>query len=189
MRAVKSEPQHLPAVGNEIWDGIRSEFGLLEQDEFEAHFETLFNDPEPLLRQAVRVFIDEDTLFPGFQIVGGALSPAILALFDEALELQVPHNVSAAWMVTPPARSRQPAPRGSAHDKSAPSDTRRSRRQLAKVQNFGAIPRPEGSLSPQALIPTGEPATNKPTSRPLCTRCWNHPSRTDTSDLWGRTTS
>jgi hypothetical protein len=56
---------------------------LLEPDEFEAHFETLFNDPEPFLRQAARVLIDEDALFPGFQIVDGALSPAVLALFEK----------------------------------------------------------------------------------------------------------
>lgn len=94
------ETRHWPAVGIEIWDRIRSEFGLLTQDEFEAHFETLFNDPEPFLRQAVRVFIDDDALFPGFQIVDGLLSPTVLALFEKALELDVPHNIFASWMVT-----------------------------------------------------------------------------------------
>lgn len=83
----------------------------MTQDEFEAHFEALFNDPEPFLQQGVRVFIGDDALFQGFQIIDGILSPTVLALFEKALELQVPHNVFAAWMVTPlpDAGGRRPA--------------------------------------------------------------------------------
>jgi hypothetical protein len=101
VRMVKPERSQWPAFGDEIWDRSRLDFGLMAQDAFEAQVEALYNDPEPVLRKAVQVFIEEDTLYPGFQIIDGALSPAVLALFDEALELQVPHNVSAAWMVTP----------------------------------------------------------------------------------------
>jgi hypothetical protein len=110
VRIVKPEPRIWPAVGDVVWDRIRSEFGLMTQDEFEAQFETLFNDPEPFLRQAVRVFTGDDTLFPGFQIIDGILSPAVVALFDKALELQVPHNVFAAWMVTPLPGKNYPRP-------------------------------------------------------------------------------
>jgi hypothetical protein len=81
----------------------------MTQDAFEAQFDALYNDPEPILRQAVRVFMGEDTLFPGFQIIDGALSPTVLALFDKALELQVPTTCS------PPGWSlRYPTPEAGA---------------------------------------------------------------------------
>lgn len=47
------------------------------------------------------MFIGDETLFPGFQIIDGILSPTVLALFEKALELQVPHNVFAVWMALP----------------------------------------------------------------------------------------
>lgn len=90
-----------PDVGDNVWNRIRDEFGLLTEDQFEAHVEALYGDAGPFLQRAVRVFIGDDTLFPGFQLVNGLPSEAVTALFRQALELQIPHNVFAAWMVTP----------------------------------------------------------------------------------------
>lgn len=84
-----------------MWDRIRDEFGLLTEDQFEVHVEALYGDAEPFLQRAVRVFIGDDTFFPGFQLVNGLPSETVTALFRQALELHVPHNVFAAWMVTP----------------------------------------------------------------------------------------
>lgn len=102
-------------------------------------FQTLFNNPEPFLQQGVRIFTGDDTLFPGFQIVDGILSPTVLALFEKALELQVPHNVFSAWMATPPTRCRRPATRGPIGMARSAHPETRGVRPLAQVQNFGAI--------------------------------------------------
>jgi hypothetical protein len=104
---VKDEPRYWPDVGDDVWDRIRTEFGLLTEDDLEMHFETLYGDPEPTMRRLVRVFVGAETLFPGFQIVDGQPSPVVLALFVQALELKIPHNVFAAWMVTPVRRGSQ----------------------------------------------------------------------------------
>ena len=90
-----------PAVGENVWSRIRDEFGLLTDEEMERHFEALYGDPDPYLQEAVRVFIGDGTFFPGFQLVNGEPSATVLALFRQAMELKVPHNVFAAWMVTP----------------------------------------------------------------------------------------
>lgn len=97
-----------PAVPDSIWDRIREEFTLPDLDEIELHFETLYGDPAPMMHQVFRVFIDEGTFCPGFQFKDGLLDPAVLRLFRQAMELGVPHNVFAAWMITP-LRSVQPA--------------------------------------------------------------------------------
>lgn len=98
-----------PDVGDNVWNRIRDEFGLLTEDQFEAHVETLYGDAEPFLQRAVRVFIGDDTFFPGFQFVGGMPSPVVTDLFAQAMGLQIPHNVFAAWMVTPVRpRSQRP---------------------------------------------------------------------------------
>jgi hypothetical protein len=59
-------------------------------------------DPEPVMRQLVRVFIDDGTYCPGFQFLpGGQLHPQVIDLFGRALELQIPHNYFTLWMITP----------------------------------------------------------------------------------------
>ena len=59
-------------------------------------------DPEPVMRQLVRVFIDDGTFCPGFQFLpGGQLHPTVLTLFQRAMDLDIPHNYFTAWMVTP----------------------------------------------------------------------------------------
>lgn len=90
-----------PAVGENVWARIRDEFGLRTGDEVEAHFEALYGDADPYLQQAVRVFIGDEAFFPGFQFHEGVFHPTVLALFRQAVDLKVPHNVFAAWMVTP----------------------------------------------------------------------------------------
>jgi hypothetical protein len=59
-------------------------------------------DPEPVVRQLVRVFIDDGTYCPGFQFLpGGQLHPTVLTLFQRAMVLQIPHNYFTVWMITP----------------------------------------------------------------------------------------
>lgn len=60
----------------------------------------LMEDPEPVMQQLVRV-IDDGTFCPGFQFLpGGQLQPTVMALFQRALDRQIPHNFTL-WMVTP----------------------------------------------------------------------------------------
>jgi hypothetical protein len=60
----------------------------------------LMEDPEPVMRQLVRV-VDDGTYCPGFQFLpGGQLHPTVMGLFDRAMELQIPHNYFTLWMVT-----------------------------------------------------------------------------------------
>ena len=57
-----------------------------------------------MLRQLVRVFIEEGTYGPGFQFLpDGQLHPAVVSLFRHAMELKIPHNYFTAWMITPTA--------------------------------------------------------------------------------------
>ncbi|NSX38937.1 hypothetical protein HTS88_21415 [Pseudarthrobacter oxydans] len=87
-----------PAIGDDVWDRIRSEFGLPSLEDVTRRFQASSDQPLPSF---VRVFIGEGTFCPGFQFQDGDPVPAVLRLFDAALELKVPHNVFAAWMVTP----------------------------------------------------------------------------------------
>ncbi|MBE4720123.1 hypothetical protein DAD99_18865 [Pseudarthrobacter sp. AB1] len=94
-----------PAVPERIWDSIREEFTLPTSADLEAHFRAL-GDPEAM-RRAVRVFIGEGTFCPGFQLKDGLLHEPVVRLFDQAMSLKIPHNVFAAWMVSPlPAECR-----------------------------------------------------------------------------------
>ncbi|MET3172774.1 UNVERIFIED_ORG: hypothetical protein ABIB52_000602 [Arthrobacter sp. UYCu721] len=88
-----------PAVPERIWDSIREEFTLPTAADLETHFQAL-GDPEAM-RRAVRVFIGEGTFCPGFQLKDGLFHEPVLRLFDQAMALKIPHNVFAAWMVSP----------------------------------------------------------------------------------------
>jgi hypothetical protein len=71
----------------------------------------LMEDPEPVMRQLVRVFIDDGTFCPGFQFLpGGQLQPTVTALFSRAMELDIPHNYFTLWMITPSGPWPGPAP-------------------------------------------------------------------------------
>jgi hypothetical protein len=93
------------AVPEHICDSIREEFTLPTAADLETHFQSL-GGPEAV-RRAVRVFIGEDTFCPGFQLKDGHFHEPVLRPFDQAKSLKIPHNVFAAWMVSPlPAEYR-----------------------------------------------------------------------------------
>ncbi|MET4143754.1 hypothetical protein [Arthrobacter sp. UYCo732] len=89
-----------PAVGDAVWDRIRDEFTLPDLA-VEARFFELTGNPAPLMRQLIRVFIGDGVFCPGFQFREGLPDPAAVAIFGRAMDLAVPHNVFAAWMITP----------------------------------------------------------------------------------------
>jgi hypothetical protein len=89
-------------INDQTWAGIRTEFTLPTLQQVRRRLSELMEDPEPVMRQLVRVFIDDGTFCPGFQFLpGGQLHPQVIELFRRALELQIPHNYFTLWMVTP----------------------------------------------------------------------------------------
>jgi hypothetical protein len=96
---VRAEPHYWPAVPEQVWDSIREEFTLPTAADTENHLRSL-GEPEGM-RRTVRVFIGEESFCPGFQLKDAILHEPVLRLFDHAMALKVPHNVFAAWMVSP----------------------------------------------------------------------------------------
>jgi hypothetical protein len=89
-------------ISDQTWAGIRTEFTLPTLEQVRRRLSELMEDPEPVMRQLVRVFIDDGTFCPGFQFLpGGQLHPTVTALFRRAMELGIPHNYFTVWMVTP----------------------------------------------------------------------------------------
>jgi hypothetical protein len=89
-------------ISEQTWAGIRAEFTLPTLKQVHHRLSELMEDPEPVMRQLVRVFIDDGTFCPGFQFLpGGQLHPTVTALFRKAMELDIPHNYFTLWMVTP----------------------------------------------------------------------------------------
>jgi hypothetical protein len=89
-------------INDQTWAGIRAEFKLPTLQQVHRRLSELVEDPEPVMRQLVRVFIDDGTFCPGFQFLpGGQLHPQVIGLFGRALELQIPHNYFTVWMITP----------------------------------------------------------------------------------------
>jgi hypothetical protein len=89
-------------ISHQTWAAIRTEFTLPTLAQVRRRLSELMEDPEPVMRQLVRVFIDEGTFCPGFQFLsGGQLRPTVVELFERAMELQIPHNYFTLWMVTP----------------------------------------------------------------------------------------
>jgi len=85
-----------------VWEEIRNEFTLPTLDQVRAKLSAETADPELVMRQLVRVFIDDGTFCPGYQFRDdGQLHPTVLALFTRALELKIAHNYFGAWMITP----------------------------------------------------------------------------------------
>lgn len=86
----------------QLWKTIREEFGLPALTQVRERLEASLPDPEPALRQLVRVFIDEGTFCPGFQFQRDlSLDPVVVRLFQRAIELRIPHNYFALWMMPP----------------------------------------------------------------------------------------
>jgi hypothetical protein len=89
-------------ISDQTWKRIRAEFTLPSLAQVHRRLSELMEDPEPVMQQLVRVFIDDGTFCPGFQFLpGGQLHPTVTALFRRAMELQVPHNCFTLWMITP----------------------------------------------------------------------------------------
>ncbi|AOT05983.1 hypothetical protein [Arthrobacter sp. U41] len=89
-------------INDQTWAGVRTEFTLPTLAQVHRRLSELMEDPEPVMRQLVRVFIDDGTFCPGFQFLPrGQLQPPVTALFRRAMELDIPHNYFTLWMVTP----------------------------------------------------------------------------------------
>jgi hypothetical protein len=89
-------------ISDQTWEEIRTEFTLPALEQVRRRLSELMEDPEPVMQQLVRVFIDEGTFCPGFQfLAGGGLHPTVVDLFKRAMELKIPHNYFTVWMVTP----------------------------------------------------------------------------------------
>ena len=88
-------------ISDQTWAAIRNEFTLPALAQVHRRLSELMEDPEPVMRQLVRVFLDDGTFCPGFQFLpGGQLQPTVAALFRRAMELDIPHNFTL-WMITP----------------------------------------------------------------------------------------
>ena len=89
-------------INDQTWAAIRAEFTLPALEQVHRRLSELMENPEPLMRQLVRVFLADGTFCPGFQFLpGGQLQPTVTALFQRAMELEIPHNYFAVWMITP----------------------------------------------------------------------------------------
>jgi hypothetical protein len=85
-----------------VWEEIRNEFALPTLERVRAKLLAETGDPEPVMRQLVRVFIGDGTFCPGYQFQDdGQLHPTVLVLFARAMELKIAHNYFSAWMITP----------------------------------------------------------------------------------------
>ena len=91
-------------VPEEVWESVRTEFALPTLEQVRRRLAELMEDPAPVMRQLIRIFIGEGTYCPGFQFLpDGQLHPAVVSLFGHAMELKIPHNYFTAWMITPSA--------------------------------------------------------------------------------------
>ncbi len=83
-------------VPEQLWERIRNEFRLPSLEQVRERLSTVQEDPEPVIWQLFRVFIDEGTYCPGFQFRPGlTLEPVVVALFERAMQLGIPHNCGA----------------------------------------------------------------------------------------------
>jgi hypothetical protein len=88
-------------ISDQTWAGIRTEFTLPTLAQVHRRLSELMEDPEPVMRQLVRV-IGDGTFCPGYQFQDdGLLHPTVLVLFARAMELKIAHNYFSAWMITP----------------------------------------------------------------------------------------
>ncbi len=91
-------------VSDQVWESIRAEFTLPTLEQVRRRLAELMEDPDPVMRQLVRVFIGEGTYCPGFQsLPGGQVHSTVEKLFQRAMALKIPHNYFTVWMITPSA--------------------------------------------------------------------------------------
>ncbi len=90
-------------IPEQLWDRIRDEFGLPSLEQVRERLSAVQEDPEPAMGQLVRVFFpDGGTYCPGYQFRPDlTLNPVVAELFERALELRIPHNYFALWMMVP----------------------------------------------------------------------------------------
>lgn len=90
-----------PIPGQLWWERIREDFNLPTLGQVRERLSTVVEDPEPVMQQLVRV-IDEGTYCPGFQFHPDlSLNMAVVGLFQRAMDLRIPHNYFALWMMPP----------------------------------------------------------------------------------------
>lgn len=90
-------------VPEQLWERIRTEFHLPGLEQVRERLSAVHEDPEPVMRQLVRVFFtDGGTYCPGFQFRPDlTLNPVVTSLFERAMELRIQHNYFALWMMVP----------------------------------------------------------------------------------------
>ncbi|GGJ39921.1 hypothetical protein [Paenarthrobacter histidinolovorans] len=89
-------------VPEQLWERIRNEFHLPTLEQVRERFASVHEDPEPAMRQLVRVFIGEGTYCPGYQFRADlSLNPVVTGLHEQAMLLRIPHNYFALWMMVP----------------------------------------------------------------------------------------
>ncbi|MDP9903153.1 hypothetical protein [Arthrobacter bambusae] len=89
-------------VPEQLWERIRDEFGLPALEQVRERLSPIYEDPEPVMRQLVRIFLDEGTYCPGFQFCTDlSLNQLVVELFHRAVELRIPHNYFTLWMMLP----------------------------------------------------------------------------------------
>ena len=115
-------------IPEQLWARIRNEFHLPSLEQVREKYSALHEDPEPLIRQLVRVFTADGTTYcPGYQFRPNlTLDPVVLALFERAMELRIPHNYFALWMMV-----SSPALQGS-----RPVDLRNNSGKTQTLQTF-----------------------------------------------------
>ncbi|KRE72670.1 hypothetical protein [Arthrobacter sp. Soil762] len=90
----------LPIPG-QLWERIRDEFSIPALDQVRQRLSAVHEDPDSVMRQPVRVFIEDGTYCPGFQFHADlSLNLTVVGLFQRAMELRIPHNF-ALWMMAP----------------------------------------------------------------------------------------
>jgi len=89
-------------VPDQLWERIRNEFKLPSLEQVRERLSTVQEDPEQVMRQLFRVFVDDGTYCPGFQFRPDlSLNPLVVHLLERAMELGIPHNYLALWMMVP----------------------------------------------------------------------------------------
>ena len=96
-----ADPYRSP-VPEQLWGRIRDEFRLPSLEQVRERLSAVHEDPEPVMQQLVRIFLDGGTYCPGYQFrPDQTLEPVVVALFERAMELRIPHNYFALWMMVP----------------------------------------------------------------------------------------
>ncbi|WP_314324007.1 hypothetical protein [Paenarthrobacter ilicis] len=89
-------------VPEQLWQKTRTEFGLPPLVHVQERLATGPMDPGPIIRRLFRVFIGEGTFCPGYQFLPDrTLNPVVTGLRERAMDLRIPHNYLALWMMVP----------------------------------------------------------------------------------------